>query len=74
MRDSNTTLHRPKKFLERTPKTTITYDIKHSSTMGAIAMVLNNIKSLVVNSNHTFSDVEMNILKHHELESHMAQH
>ena len=36
--------------------------------MGAIAMVLNNIKSLVVNSNHTFSDVEMNILKHHEID------
>lgn len=49
-----------------------TYDIKHSSTMGAIAMVLNNIKSLVVNSNHTFSDVEMNILKHHEIGVHMV--
>lgn len=49
-----------------------TFDIKHSSTMGAIAMVLNNIKTLVINSNHTFSDSEMNILTNHEIGVHMV--
>lgn len=49
-----------------------TYDIRHSSTMGAIAMVLNNIKALVINSNHTFSDTEMNILTNHEIGVHMV--
>lgn len=48
------------------------YDIKHSSKMGAIAMVLNNIKTLVINSNHTFSDAEMNILTNHEIGVHMV--
>ena len=49
-----------------------TYDIKHSSKMGAIAMVLNNIKTLVINSNHEFSDAEMNILTNHEIGVHMV--
>lgn len=49
-----------------------TFDIKHSSTMGAIAMVLNNIKALVINSNHTFSDNEMNVLTNHEIGVHMV--
>lgn len=49
-----------------------TFDIKHSSTMGAIAMVLNNIKALVINENHTFSENEMNVLTNHEIGVHMV--
>lgn len=49
-----------------------TYSIKHSSTMGAIAMLLNNIQSLVINSNHTFSDNEMAVLNNHEIGVHMV--
>ncbi|MEQ6123859.1 tyrosine/phenylalanine carboxypeptidase domain-containing protein [Pseudotenacibaculum sp. MALMAid0570] len=48
------------------------FDIKHSSHMGAIAMVLNNIKTLVINKNHTFSDNEMNVLNNHEIGVHMV--
>ncbi len=48
------------------------FDIKHSSKMGAIAMVLNNIKTLVINSNHVFSDNEMNVLTNHEIGVHMV--
>jgi len=49
-----------------------TYSIKYSSKMGAIAMVLNNIQSLVINSNHTFSEDEMAILTNHEIGVHMV--
>ena len=49
-----------------------TYEIKHSSKMGAIAMVLNNIKTLVINANHKFSNAEMNILTNHEIGVHMV--
>lgn len=49
-----------------------TFDIKHSATMGAIAMVLNNIKALVINSNHMFSENEMNVLTNHEIGVHMV--
>lgn len=49
-----------------------TFDIRYSKTMGAIAMVLNNIKALVINSNHTFSQSEMNILTNHEIGVHMV--
>ncbi len=59
-------------FREYSHKYDFTYDIKYSSTMGAIAMVLNNIKTLVINSNHTFSDIEMNILTNHEIGVHMV--
>lgn len=48
------------------------YEIKYSSTMGAIAMVLNNIKTLVINSNHTFSENEMAVLTSHEIGVHMV--
>lgn len=59
-------------FREYSKSYDFSYDIKHSSTMGAIAMVLNNIKALVINSNHTFSDTEMNILTNHEIGVHMV--
>lgn len=48
------------------------YNIKHSSTMSAIAMVLNSTKTLVVNSNHTYSENEMAILTNHEIGVHMV--
>lgn len=48
------------------------YHIKTSDKMGAIAMVLNNIKTLVINSNHTFSENEMAILNNHEIGVHMV--
>ncbi len=49
-----------------------TYDIKRTEKMSAIAMVLNNIQTLVINSNHTFSDNEMAILTNHEIGVHMV--
>ncbi len=48
------------------------YNIKHSSKMSAIAMVLNSTKTLVINSNHTYSDNEMAILTNHEIGVHMV--
>ncbi len=49
-----------------------TYDIRRSEKMSAIAMVLNNLQALVINSNHTFSDNEMAILTNHEIGVHMV--
>lgn len=48
------------------------YEIKFSDKMGAIAMVLNNIKTLVINSNHTFSENQMKVLTSHEIGVHMV--
>ncbi len=48
------------------------YEINYSDTMGAIAMVLNNIQSLVINNNHTFSDNQMAVLTNHEIGVHMV--
>ncbi|NVK51540.1 MAG: DUF1704 domain-containing protein [Flavobacteriaceae bacterium] len=48
------------------------YQIKTSDKMGAIAMVLNNIKTLVIDSKHTFSKNEMAILNNHEIGVHMV--
>ena len=48
------------------------YEIKYSKTMGAIAMVSNSKKSLVLNENHTFSENEINILTNHEIGVHMV--
>lgn len=59
-------------FREYAKNYDFTFDIKHSSHMGAIAMVLNNIKTLVINKNHTFSDNEMNVLTNHEIGVHMV--
>jgi len=49
-----------------------TYNISYSTTMGAIAMVLNNTKTLVLSSNHTFSENEIGILTNHEIGAHMV--
>ena len=48
------------------------YNIKFSSKMSAIAMVLNNIKTLVINKNHIFSDNEVAVLTNHEIGVHMV--
>jgi len=59
-------------FREFSKRYDFSYSIKHSKTMGAIAMVLNNTKTLVLNSNHTFSDNEIGILTNHEIGVHMV--
>lgn len=48
------------------------FSIKYSKTMGAIAIVLNNIQTLVINENHTFSDNQMAVLTNHEIGVHMV--
>ena len=48
------------------------YSIQFSEKMGAIAMVLNNTKTLVLNNNHTFSDNEIAVLTNHEIGVHMV--
>ncbi len=49
-----------------------TYKISYSETMGAIAMVLNNKQTLVLNTNHLFSENEIGILTNHEIGVHMV--
>lgn len=49
-----------------------TYRIKHSNKMSAIAMVLNNVQTLVLNENHTFSENQITILTNHEIGVHMV--
>jgi uncharacterized protein (TIGR02421 family) len=49
-----------------------TYSIKHSDKLSAIAMVLNNQQTLVLNSNHTFSQSDIDILTNHEIGVHMV--
>ncbi|REE81656.1 uncharacterized protein (TIGR02421 family) [Lutibacter oceani] len=48
------------------------YSIKHSDKISAIAMVLNNIQTLVINDNHTFSENELKVLTNHEIGVHMV--
>lgn len=48
------------------------YSIKHSNKLSAIAMVLNNIQTLVINKNHTFSKNELEVLANHEIGVHMV--
>lgn len=59
-------------FREYSKKYDFTYRINHSGVMGAIAMVSNSKKSLVLNKNHKFSQNEINILTHHEIGVHMV--
>ena len=66
------TLEAEQIFRKYSEKYDFSYDIKTSSKMGAIAMVLNNIKTLVLNENHTFSEIEMGILTNHEIGVHMV--
>ncbi len=48
------------------------YDIAYSDKISAIAMVLNNIKTLVLNTNHRYSDNEIAVLTNHEIGVHMV--
>ncbi len=59
-------------FKDYSKRYDFSYSITHSETMGAIAMVLNNQKTLVLNSNHTFSDNEIGVLTNHEIGVHMV--
>ena len=59
-------------FKEFSKRYDFTYGIKHSDKMSAIAMVLNNIKTLVLNKNHTFSKNEIAVLTNHEIGVHMV--
>ena len=59
-------------FREYSKRYDFSYSIKHSDKMGAIAMVLNNLQTLVLNSNHTFSENEIGVLTNHEIGVHMV--
>jgi uncharacterized protein (TIGR02421 family) len=59
-------------FRQYSKRYDFTYSIKFSSKMSAIAMVLNNIQTLVLNSNHVYSDSEIAILTNHEIGVHMV--
>ena len=48
------------------------YEIRYSDKMSAIAMVLNNVQTLVLNTQHTYSDSEIAILTNHEIGVHMV--
>lgn len=49
-----------------------TYEIIHSDKLSAIAMVLSNDKTLVLNKNYTFSENDIQILTNHEIGVHMV--
>lgn len=59
-------------FREYAKQYDFSFSIRSSKTMGAIAMVLNNIQTLVLNENHLFSENEMGILSNHEIGVHMV--
>ena len=59
-------------FKEYSKKYDFSYEIINSSTMGAIAMVSNSAKALILNENHIFSENEINILTNHEIGVHMV--
>lgn len=60
------------KFREYSKRYDFTYSIKHSDKLSAIAMVLNNVQTLVLNSTHTFSQSDIDILTNHEIGVHMV--
>ena len=59
-------------FRSYAKKYDFSFHIKFSSKILAIAMVLNNIKTLIINRNHTFSDIEMSVLSNHEIGVHLV--
>jgi uncharacterized protein (TIGR02421 family) len=59
-------------FRDYSKRYDFTYTIDHSDKMSAIAMVLNNIQTLVLNKNHTFSENQIAILTNHEIGVHMV--
>jgi uncharacterized protein (TIGR02421 family) len=48
------------------------FNISYSDKISAIAMVLNNIKTLVLNTNYTYSENEIAVLANHEIGVHMV--
>lgn len=48
------------------------YQIAFSDKISAIAMVSNNTKTLVLNTNHTYSENEIAVLTNHEIGVHMV--
>ncbi|MGV6846491.1 MAG: flavohemoglobin expression-modulating QEGLA motif protein [Lutibacter sp.] len=48
------------------------FHIKHSNKLSAMAMVLNNIQTLVINNSYTFSDNELKVLANHEIGVHLV--
>ncbi len=59
-------------FRTYSKKYDFTYSIKHSDKLSAIAMVLNNTQTLVLNSNYLFSQADIDILTNHEIGVHMV--
>ena len=59
-------------FKEYSNRYEFTYTIDYSDKMSAIAMVLNNIQTLVLNPDHIYSDSEIAILTNHEIGVHMV--
>ena len=59
-------------FVDYSKRYDFDYKITFSERISAIAMVLNNIKTLVLNTNHTFSDNEIAVLTNHEIGVHMV--
>ncbi len=60
------------KFRDYSRRYDFTYNIKHSDKLSAIAMVLNHNKTLVLNSNHFFTQNDIDILTNHEIGVHMV--
>jgi len=60
-----------KLFREYSKQYDFSYEIKHSDKLSAIAMVLSNDKTLVLNKNYTFSQSDIDILTNHEIGIHM---
>ncbi|TXG39649.1 flavohemoglobin expression-modulating QEGLA motif protein [Seonamhaeicola maritimus] len=59
-------------FKEYSKQYDFDYNIEQSDKISAIAMVLNNIQTLVLNSNYVYSDNEIAVLTHHEIGVHMV--
>ena len=59
-------------FKDYSKRYDFSYNIKHSDKLSAIAMVLNNSKTLVLNSNHTYSKNQIEVLTNHEIGVHMV--
>lgn len=66
------TFEAEEKFRSYSKRYDFTYDIRYSDKMSAIAMVLNNIQTLVLSTQHKFSDSDLAILTNHEIGVHMV--
>jgi uncharacterized protein (TIGR02421 family) len=59
-------------FREYSKRYDFTYSIRHSDKLSSIAMVLNNEQALVLNTNHLYSQSDIDILTNHEIGVHMV--